>query len=164
MAAVGDQDADGTADLAVGAWLEGRGRVYLVRGGLTGTRQTSSAAVRSTIVAGGGVTHLGAAIADAAATGAADLDMDGRPDLVVAADASRLRLYVFFGGEIPTGRVDLDLAPYQEPAPAGFLGAVTGGLLPATLIWAGDVNGDGLDDLALADPGAPAFAVYWDAP
>jgi hypothetical protein len=71
---------------------------------------------------------------------------------------------VFFGGAIPTGRVDLGLAPYQESAPAGFLGSVPGGLLPATLVWAGDINGDGLDDLALADPGASAFAVYWDAP
>ena len=163
MAALGDEDGDGTPDLAVSAWLEGRGRVYLVRGGIAGVRTTDSPAVRSTITGGPpDITHLGVAIADGRATGTADIDMDGRPDLLILGDAGRLRLHVFFGGSIPTGRVGADLAPYQEVAPPGFLGAATGPFLPAALVWAGDVNADGLGDLLWADPAAAAFQLLWD--
>ena len=164
MVSLGDQDGDGTSDLAVGAWREGAGRVFIVRGGLSGTRQTTSNAVRSTIVGVSGVSRVGAAIADNLATPAADLDMDGRQDLILVGDAGRLQLYVFFGGSIPTGRVEVDLAPYQENGPGGFLGNLPGGALPATVAWAGDVNGDGLDDLAWADPAAAAFESLWDSP
>ncbi|HEY8142382.1 MAG TPA: hypothetical protein VIG06_06915 [Kofleriaceae bacterium] len=165
MVSLGDQDGDGTRDLAVGAWLQARGRIYIVRGGLSGVRQTTGSAVRSTIVGSPpDLTHLGVAIADNLATGAADIDMDGREDLILTGDAGRLRLYVFFGGSIPTGRVDADLAAYQESGPAGFLGEAPGTALPAALVWAGDVNGDGLDDLAWGDPGSAAFQVWYDAP
>jgi hypothetical protein len=163
MVALGDEDGDGTPDLAVTAWLEGRGRVYVVRGGLAGVRSTDSAAVRSTIVGGPpDLTRLGVAIADGRATGTADIDMDGRQDLVLVGDAGRLRLFVFFGGSIPTGRVDADLAPYQETGPPGFLGAAPGPFLPASLVWAGDANADGLDDLVWSDPAAAAFQALYD--
>jgi len=143
---------------------EGRGRVFIVRGGLSGTRQTTSNAIRTTIVGVSDVSLVGAAIADTVTTPAADLDMDGRRDLVLVGDVGRLQLYVFFGGSIPTGRVEVDLAPYQESGPAGFLGNLPGGALPASVAWTGDVNGDGLDDLAWADPAAASFEVLWDAP
>jgi hypothetical protein len=161
MAGLEDQSGDGVRELVVGAWRQGRGRVRVIVGGLTGVRPADGVNVRTTFTAGTSVSNLGVAIASG--PGARDVDNDGREDLIFAGDAGRLRLYVFYGGAIPTGTVDAAEARYEIAAPGGFLGSLPASQgLPASLVWAGDTNGDGLGDLAWGDPDAAGFQVLWD--
>ncbi|MFJ7996694.1 FG-GAP repeat domain-containing protein [Streptomyces sp. NPDC096310] len=121
-----DLDADGTADLITGA---GRDTVFVVWGGRKG-------------LAGGARLSGGAPL-----TG--DFDGDGYADLVTAGQSpstATLSYGPFSRAGVPAATVPLDLTPKDggpEPdsAPEGYY--------TARLAAAGDVNGDGRDDLVV---------------
>jgi hypothetical protein len=147
VASAGDVDADGDADLLIGApgAAEGgpdAGRAELRLGGPSGP----GAAAWST--AGLPGWRLGAAVA-----GAGDIDADGDAELLVGApeaDGGAGRALMFPGS--PTGPGGLAWTVMGE-APGDHLGASVAGL--------GDTNGDGHADVLI---GVPQHDVVGDGP
>jgi hypothetical protein len=142
VAGAGDVNGDGYADLIVGAYANGAagpeaGRAYVFFGG-----KTPDAAADLTFTGEAAYDDFGAAVA-----GAGDLNGDGYGDVVVGAwgndDAgpNAGSAYVFFGGpgadEIP------DLILFGIASPENF---------GKTVARAGDLNGDGWDDLLVGAP------------
>jgi hypothetical protein len=85
-----------------------------------------------------------------------DLDGDGVEDLVVGAPSADLDgsnsggVFVFFGATLPTGTVELATADAVLPG--------SDGEQAGSAIAIGDVNGDGVDDLAVGAPYADGEA------
>jgi len=148
-----DLNADGYDDLAVSAWLhdgdtgttgDDRGRVFVYFGGAT------LDAVPDLILTGGQAReNFGAALG-----GGFDLNGDGYDDLAVGgplADAA--------GGTVTgAGRVVVVYGgPWVDAVPDLTLeGTVADEHFGSTVSRAGDMDGDGFEDLAV---GAPAYAV-----
>jgi len=142
--AVGDLDGDGRSDAIAGAPLvdlggHDRGAVVIARG-------PRLASTRLDEPTGTDGAEFGAALADA------DLDGDGRDDLIVGAPGhgdGAGRAYVYLHG----GPTPLALADAGGRAGDAFGAAIA----------TGDFDGDGLVDLAIAEPGADATATGTDA-
>ncbi|MFM9110003.1 MAG: hypothetical protein ACKOPN_05310 [Prochlorococcaceae cyanobacterium] len=167
VAAAGDVNGDGIADLLVGARGNdpaagsNAGSTYVVFGSTaTSTVQLSAIAAGS-----GGFAILGQSAGDysgRSVAGVGDVNGDGLADLLVGADAGDPaagsdagRSYVVFG---KSGGAAVDLSAVA----AGSGGFVINGECSAdrsgnTVAGAGDVNGDGLADLLIgADGSNPA--------
>ena len=147
MAGGGDVDGDGVADLLVGAFGAERhgpftGAAYVMRGPL----------VEST-----GLTHsqgklVGEEAGDFAGSAVAmgDVDGDGLADLLVGAPGESSgpfaagAAYVFMG--VPVGEISLGTAE------AKLLGEVAYDAAGEAVASAGDVNGDGHDDVLVGAP------------
>ncbi len=157
----GDVNGDGYDDLIVGAPFNdaagsSAGRAYVYLGG------PGADAVPDLV-------FTGAVAADElglSAAGAGDFNGDGYDDLIIAAPGSDVggggagQAYLFLGGPSPNNVVDLT-----------FTGAAAGDDLGFSVAGAGDVNGDGYDDVIagapLADTGgsnAGAAYVYFGGP
>jgi len=140
VSSAGDLDGDGHADVAVGAVNGFRGtepgvvQVYL------GSAAGPATSTALDYVGDGFLTHLGTAVA-----AAGDVNGDGYADLIV-------------------GEPDFDLTPTQESYGRAYLFMGQAGGVSATPVWhaqgesafqglgisvssAGDVNGDGFDDV-----------------
>jgi hypothetical protein len=152
--AVGDVNGDGTTDLVVGADQlfrnDGTGKAYVFHGPLAGPIQAASA---NAILLGTAVDDLfGTSVATA------DVDADGRSDVIVGAAGAALaagRGYVFRGplaGTIPAA-----LAPFVVNG--------SGGDELGRSVSAADVDGDGRPDAifgasAFTNSGSGYVAVY----
>ena len=156
----GDVDGDGLEDLVIGACQDSEvdhlaGKAYLVLGSAGGwtmdTPFTSAAA-----------SFLGEAYSDQAGfsvAGAGDVDGDGYDDLLIGARGndeaatSAGQMYLVFGGAggwylgIPLSSVDASFQGEAADDMAGFAVAA-----------AGDVDGDGYDDILLSGHGSDEAA------
>jgi formylmethanofuran dehydrogenase subunit C len=140
---VGDFNADGKKDLAVGAFFysSANGRVYIFNGGSIITEAATGA---DHIITGQTAGRLGAMLA------AGDFNADGKEDLAIGAieDASYAGMvYIFNGGSIAAS----SLASAANVIITGEDNSQFG-----TSLVAGDFNSDGKTDLAV---GAPYFSV-----
>lgn len=167
VAGAGDVNGDGKADLLIGAWLhDGSGSdsgvAYLVYGGDSlGSTVKLDENQR-------GATFIGEAKDDSAGfsvAGAGDVNGDGKNDILIGApfndtagkDAGAA--YLFFGGGDLSGELKL------KDADVKFNGANPGEKSGRVVAGLGDINGDGLADIAVGAPdfgGVPARsgAVY----
>lgn len=163
LAALGDFNGDGLADVAIGApdadfgdYFD-TGRVYLVLGrpgGYEGEFDLEEVAVAS-IVGRAGYDGLGRSV-----LGPGDLTGDGYPDLVVSAPGVDVvgssttlsgagALYVFAGG--PSGLSGLIATSDAQRTYRGVTGT---GSLGFALATPGDMDGDGLAELLVGEPGS----------
>jgi FG-GAP repeat len=162
-AGVGDLDADGYDDFVIGApgrfppnqpGLPAPGAAYVFYGGqqrLSGTKNLGEAA-DAKLVGESAVDFAGLAVASAT-----DLDDDGFADLVIGAPRDpgggsvAGAVYLLYGGvDRLTGTMNLAQADAK-------LAGAPGDLAGFRLDRAGDVNGDGSEDLGIGAPAQPAF-------
>jgi hypothetical protein len=156
VSGAGDVNGDGIDDVLIGAWHgngdgSDRGETYLVYG--KGGGSPLSGAVKLANVGGtvAGATFKGAADSDQSGysvSGAGDVNGDGRADLLIAGFGMS-QGYLVYGqpdnGALPlTGSLELHNVG-AEVAGVIFHG-ITGEL---AVSGAGDVNGDGIDDILI---------------
>ena len=160
VAGAGDVDADGFDDLLVGTpdtddQGPNTGRAYLVRGPVTGTHSLASADAIFVGEAQWG--QLGASL-----SGVGDTDGDGHDDILIGAPS-------FEGADLRTGRAYLFRGPLfgqftADEAHAILEGTTAHDQAGTGVAGVGDLNGDGLPDLAVGatqNPD-PHFAFYGD--
>ncbi len=143
VATAGDVNADGLSDVIVGTyWYDNgqtdEGRVHVYFG--AGASLASSAAWVTE--SPDGASHI------SVTTGAGDVNGDGYSDFVVS--MSRFEV-----GQVDVGRVALYLGSAAGPSanPAStVVGDQAGAFFGASVAAAGDVNGDGFDDLIVGAP------------
>lgn len=123
----------------------GNGAVYVFPAPFA-NRDLRSAAAASFKVVGNAGERLGATV------GTADLDGDGYRDLIMFASGSG-RVYVIYGGPALSGVWNLGARPAD---------VTISGVVGAAAFAGGDLNNDGLSDMAISSPGANngAGAVY----
>jgi hypothetical protein len=141
LAAAGDLDGDGYADLLVGApgWVEsgftGAGAVYVVRGPVTGVASVDTATEQ--LSGADSMDAFGSAVSLAG-----DINGDGTVDIAVGAPGADAA-YVFYGPFSGARNADdADLA----------LHGVAGDLTGSSISGVGDINDDAFDDLLIGAP------------
>lgn len=147
MATAGDIDEDGLADLWIGAPDAGAGRrttgqVFLMTA-ISGQMVTSDAAL--TLNGENNSDRAGMAL-----SGGVDADGDGTPDVLIGASAYRSGASAFGKVYFVSGTTT---ASALSSADASWTGLTDGDEAGKSVAFAGDVNGDGYEDMVA---GAPA--------
>ena len=136
LGSISDQDGDGRREILIADPLFGFGDVWIVPGGIPGQKNIVDVAwlLLGSSTPGAG---LGTALASPI-----DVDGDGKDDVVATANnggAGVPTLQTWYSG---TGKVNAFADTYTAPVSFGQ---------GSTAAWVGDLNGDGLPDLAWAD-------------
>jgi hypothetical protein len=148
VSSAGDVNNDGFDDLIVGANtsnISGSGASFVVFGKADGAAVNLSAIVSGTYTRGfvingvGGQNNLGHSVSSAG-----DVNGDGRDDVIVGTNGSGTS-YVVFGKTNNTA---------VNPSTLGTGGFAITGAAGISVSSAGDMNGDGLDDVILGSPSA----------
>lgn len=156
VAIVGDVNGDGFDDILIGAPQysteseERIGKIYLI----FGTNQALPQSLRDAPVS-----FVGENATDMAGwcvAGLGDVDNDGYDDFSISATAYGTedlgKIYVVFGGANASSwrSVNLgNLSPSTSPRGGHFIGESAGDLAGASVVGAGDVNGDGHADILI---------------
>jgi len=140
VSAAGDVDADGIPDFLVSATGTPNGTVYLVDGQVTGT--VSLADSRAILTGQGAGDLAGASLSEAG-----DLDRDGYADFIVGARYSDVGAND--AGSAYTLHGPISGAVSLSDAEAILAGVVASDFAGDSVAGAGDIDRDGLDDIAL---------------
>lgn len=171
VAAIGDVNGDGLADVVVGATLDQA--AYVVFG------KSDGATVDLSALGSGGYAITGTEGQAVSVAGAGDVNGDGRPDVIVGDETARDgdgAAYVVFG-KTDNATVNLrELGTHGfriDGPPPGFGPTLAAGEAAGAggeVLRAGDVNGDGLADVMLTtaaytsdgkpDPTRNAYVVF----
>jgi hypothetical protein len=152
VAQVGDLNGDGLDDFIIGAWghAGGAGKVYLILGRRDGWSRGVSLAEADAAFEGEAPEDF----AGLSVAGVGDVNGDEIPDLAIGAQGNDAggencgKTYLIFGRrDIPWGQ-HFSLAN----ADIGIRGAESRNFAPFKVARAGDVNGDGFDDILIAVP------------
>jgi hypothetical protein len=156
VAGAGDVNGDGLADVIVSAPYanSGLGEAYVVYGKTSGTPMTLGD------FSGQGFTIRGLAAEafDLSATGAGDLNGDGLADVALATTSG---IFVVYGSK---AGADIDLATLTPAQGFAARGLDESQLADSQVSGAGDVNGDGYDDIVVSAPLRQAAAVLFGRP
>jgi hypothetical protein len=167
VASAGDVDGDGLGDLLVSANEKGAsnttGEVYLFLGSSlaavgTGPQQIDVSNADITFYSDAVTGYQDGEEAGASVAGAGDVDGDGLDDILIGApnfdedESGRSfmgKAYLILGSSLQgvSGEVPLSSADY------GFVGEESSDSVGRTVAGAGDVDGDGLDDILIGAPG-----------
>ncbi len=151
VASAGDVDGDGRADLLIGAYgndVGGRdaGKTYLILGGRLGPSRTIELYSADHSFIG----EEGYSLKDLSVSGAGDVDGDGLDDILVGAtytDSETSRFagtaYLLLGGSLGASSMNLADADIR------FVASDDSDIGGRSVSGAGDVNGDGIDDLLI---------------
>jgi hypothetical protein len=172
ISGAGDVNGDGVDDFIIGAavadpnGVNGAGSAYVVfgRDSTSGSAFPASFSL-SSIDGANGFRIDGAAALNRLgwSVSSADLNGDGRSDIIVAADSgdptSRTnagKVYVIFGKDTASdGAFDTAFSVSSLDGTNGFeiWGGLTSEAIGRTLQGLGDINGDGVDDVLIGAPG-----------
>jgi len=150
VSTAGDVNGDGLEDILVGAYGNDDGGLnagvtYLILGSSLGVSSINLSSADYTFVGESTYDYSGRSVSSAG-----DVDGDGLGDLFVGAGQNS-KVYLLLGSSLGASPViELSLADHS------FLGDPYGGA-GTSLASAGDVNGDGLDDLLVGAPGNDWF-------
>lgn len=171
----GDVNGDGFEDVIVGAETAtangtNSGRAFLVfgkAGGFASTLTLTALNGTDGFIFNGAQAndHAGASV-----SGAGDVNSDGYDDVLIGADnaspngASSGQSYLVFGGPANLAALDtaggaaadgrIELSALNGVTGFTFNGVTTGDDAGRSLAGAGDINGDGCDDIVIGAPGA----------
>ena len=155
LAAAGDLNGDGAADIVVGAWLYDfdtslfhEGRIYVFTGGNCAQSGMSSSAMQTinNSPASYEVSNFGFSVA-----GAGDVDGDNLSDVIVGSFRHNLTIGTRDVGRFTVFRGATDLgSAIQQTLSEGTGDANYGSIVS----WAGDINGDGISDVVVGAPDA----------
>lgn len=146
LAVIGDVDGDGAAELVIGLTGDGAGN--------------PSVPGRARVVSGAGGAVLFDVVGDQASdafgvtvAGVGDMNGDGVPDLAVGAEADDVPLSSTPGSvRICSGLDGTELDTFYGPTSIGRFGSAIAGL--------GDVDGDGIGDLAVGASGTSDLGLF----
>jgi len=148
LSGAGDVNGDGYDDILIGVdsndeYGSYTGQTYLIFGKPTGwSKDTDLSSADASFVGEDGSDHCGYSV-----SGASDVNGDGYDDILITSIWDKV--YLIFGK--PTGW-SMDTPMSNANADASFMGEDSQDYCGASVSGAGDVNGDGYDDILIGAP------------